>query len=573
MPHHPHARPPGHRVGRGVHRRRPRRRSHVRARHRSRSARPGHRRRATATPSSSLDDRARARRRRASTPATGSSPRTPGSPRRGRGRRPRVHRARRPTRSAASAPRTRPAPRPPPPGCRCSPGTRPFVDVDAAVAAAGVVGFPLLVKSVAGGGGIGMLRVHRRRPSSPAVVDAGHAPEPRRRSATARCSSSGSSRAPATSRCRCSATARARVVVLGDRDCSLQRRRQKVVEEAPAPGPRRRDCAPRSSTPRARLLEPMRYRSAARSSSCVDVDTGEFRFLEVNTRLQVEHAVTEAVTGVDLVEWMVRARGGRHRRASPPPPIARADGSRDRGAGLRRGSGARLPCRAPGCVTEARWPDRRARRHLGATPAPRSRRSTTRCSPRSIVHAPTARDAVDALRDALDAHHASRGIETNRRAASRSFVDAPTVPRRRRSTPRRSSAHRHARARSRCSTPGSSRPCRTCPGGVGLWHVGVPPSGPMDDRSFRARQPDPRQPPTARRASSAPRPGPRCASTPTTVVCLAGARPGATLDGEPVAVVRRRSRSRPAPTLALGAATAPGCARTCSCAAASTSPH
>ena len=104
---------------------------------------------------------------------------------------------------------------------------------------------------------------------------------------------------------------------LGERECSIQRRHQKIVEEiavAAVDGPtaggdgRRRRCASRAH---------LGYQSAGTVEFLLDDDTGEFFFLEVNTRLQVEHPVTEAVTGIDLVREQLRIAAGEHARLRP----------------------------------------------------------------------------------------------------------------------------------------------------------------------------------------------------------------------------------------------------------------
>ena len=198
---------------------------------------------------------------------------------------------------------------------------------------------------------------------------------PRARSTTRGSTSSASSRPRATSRCRCSATASARSTCY-ERECSLQRRRQKVVEETPAPG---LADAVRSGLREAAvaLCDAIGYRSAGTVEFLVDAESGEFFFIEMNTRIQVEHPVTELVTGVDLVAEQLRIAGGEPLRAAPGG--RRAARLRDRAAHQRRGSRQGfMP--SPGPLTAWSCPPARGCASTpGWSPAARSRRSTTRC--------------------------------------------------------------------------------------------------------------------------------------------------------------------------------------------------
>ena len=174
-------------------------------------------------------------------------------------------------------------------------------------AGAAQVGFPLLVKAAAGGGGKGMRLV-----SEPAELD--EAVAAARREALGGFGDDRVFLERYIERARhveiqILGDAHGSVVHLGERECSIQRRHQKILEESPSP---RVDAALRERMGEAALglARALGYRSAGTVEFLVDDDTGEFFFLEVNTRLQVEHPVTEAVTGIDLVREQLRiARG------------------------------------------------------------------------------------------------------------------------------------------------------------------------------------------------------------------------------------------------------------------------
>jgi acetyl-CoA carboxylase, biotin carboxylase subunit len=233
-------------------------------------------------------------------------------------------------------------------GVPIAPGTDPLPDADAAAAAAAGIGYPVMVKAAAGGGGIGMA----------AVSD-----EPALRAAyeTARTRAERFFGSPAVFLERYLPHARhvevqvlgladGRVLALGERDCSVQRRHQKVAEETPSPGV--------SDELRARMLAAARraalavdYRGAGTVECLVPADgSGEFYFLEMNTRLQVEHPVTELVTGVDLVEEQLRVAAG------DPPALDPDDLPEPRGHALELRVYAEDPKRflpGPGKIT--RW--------------------------------------------------------------------------------------------------------------------------------------------------------------------------------------------------------------------------
>ena len=183
------------------------------------------------------------------------------------------------------------------------PGTGLLRDVDEAREAARKIGYPIILKSTAGGGGIGM-RVIWNEDSlvqDYASVD---------RTARANFKQAGLyiEKYVAAARhieVQIFGDGEGNVIALGERDCSVQRRNQKVIEETPAPGLTEAQRSKLHETA-VRLGKAVNYRSAGTVEFVYDATDGKFYFLEVNTRLQVEHGITEEVTGIDLVEWMIR---------------------------------------------------------------------------------------------------------------------------------------------------------------------------------------------------------------------------------------------------------------------------
>ena len=184
-------------------------------------------------------------------------------------------------------------------------------DPDRLRAEADAIGYPVLIKAVAGGGGKGMRRVENSSDFADALVSC-------QREAA---SSFGNTQvliekyilSPRHIEVQVFGDTHGNVVHLFERDCSLQRRHQKVIEEAPAPG---MDAATRASICEAavRAARAVDYVGAGTIEFIADASDGlcadRIWFMEMNTRLQVEHPVTEEITGQDLVEWQLRVASG-----------------------------------------------------------------------------------------------------------------------------------------------------------------------------------------------------------------------------------------------------------------------
>lgn len=355
------------------------------------------------------------------------------------------------------------------------PGTGLLTSAEDALAAAETIGYPIMLKSTAGGGGIGMQLC-----ADPASVKASFESVQRTAKASFGDTRVYIERFVAEARhieVQIFGDGKGRVIALGERDCSLQRRNQKVVEETPAPG---LSMLTRERLHRAAidLGRSVSYESAGTVEFIYDPVRDEFYFLEVNTRLQVEHPVTEAVFGIDLVEWMVRQAAGED-------VLSGADTLTPKGTAIEVRLYAEMPHAdfrpSAGLLTEVSFPetlrvDGWIETGVEVTPF------YDPMLAKLIVAGEDRPAAIDKLQLVL-AETSIAGIETNldylRAIAASDLLASGKVA----TTALRDFAFVPDIVE--VLAPGAQSSIQELPGRLGLWHVGVPPSGPMDERSFR----------------------------------------------------------------------------------------
>ncbi|TQV74244.1 5-oxoprolinase/urea amidolyase family protein [Exilibacterium tricleocarpae] len=430
------------------------------------------------------------------------------------------------------------------------PGSPLLTDIEDALDRAAQIGFPVMLKSTAGGGGIGMQVCH-------STADLRSAWDSVRRLGANYFANDGVFLEKYIARARhievqVFGDGAGNTVSLGERDCSAQRRNQKVIEETPAPNlpaPLRR----RLHTTAERLMASVDYRNAGTVEFIYDTDAGAFYFLEVNTRLQVEHGITEAVWSVDLVEWMLKQAAGElgdlQQRKHQLEPGGHAIQARLYAEDPNREF---QPC--AGLLTEVHWPAAAGLRIDHWIEAGLEVPALFDPMLAKVIVCAADRETA---REQLDRHLAAStlyGIETNL-----DYVRAVLN-----TEPFRQGRLHTASLADFTFTPhtldvlqsGTQTTIQDYPGRTDLWHIGVPPSGPMDTLNFRLANKLVDNPETAAGLEITLH-GPTLSFNRPCRIALTGATIEASIDGAPVAMYQTLEVPAKA-VLRLGAITGKG---------------
>lgn len=406
------------------------------------------------------------------------------------------------------------------------PGTGVLKDLESALSAAEAIGYPVILKSTAGGGGIGMQLCWNASELSKSY------------DSVAQLSANNFSNADLFLEkfvenarhieVQVFGDGAGKVIALGERDCSAQRRNQKVIEETPAPNLAE---AVRNELHEVacRLLSAVDYRSAGTVEFIYDADTEGFYFLEVNTRLQVEHGVTEEIYSVDIVEWMIRLGEG-----SLPALEELAKSLMPRGHAVQARIYAEDPYKnfqpCAGLLSHVQFPQPSA----GVLRVDHWIESGVEVSPffdpmlaKIIAIADSREGALARLGEAIG-KSSIYGIETNLDYLQQLLLSEPL--RSGQYFTKTLADFEYSKHAIEVLAPGTLTTVQDFPGRTGYWDVGVPPSGPFDSRSFRLGNQLLGNPPTAAGLEMTLN-GPSLKFLSETQIVLTGAAMSAQLDG------------------------------------------
>ncbi|KAL6945078.1 urea amidolyase [Hanseniaspora vineae] len=340
---------------------------------------------------------------------------------------------------------------------------------------AATIGYPIMVKSSAGGGGIGLQKVDDEEDIERVFETVSHQGQ-----AYFGDSSVFLERYVENSRhveIQMLGDGFGKAKAIGERDCSLQRRNQKIIEETPAPNlPDATRAKMRAASESLGSL--LKYKCAGTVEFIYDQKRDEFYFLEVNARLQVEHPITEQVTNLDLVEWMLRLA------ANNAPSLDTIDIT-PRGASMEARLYAENPVKdfrpSPGQLTHVNFPEW-ARIDGWVKKGTKISAEYDPTLAKIIVHGNDRADCLAKLNEALN-ETSVYGCITNidylrSIASSEMFADAKMHT-------KILDSYNYQPSAIEITSPGAYTTVQDYPGRVAHWRIGVPPSGPMDAYSFR----------------------------------------------------------------------------------------
>ncbi|MBU0632651.1 urea carboxylase [bacterium] len=403
------------------------------------------------------------------------------------------------------------------------PGSSILADLEEAKREAVRIGYPVMLKSTAGGGGIGMQLCYDETELCGAY-------ESVKRLSENNFSDGGMFLEKYVALARhievqVFGDGKGFVAALGDRDCSVQRRNQKVIEETPAPGiaDETREALYAAAVA---LTSSVSYLSAGTVEFVYDTTSEEFYFLEVNTRLQVEHGITEEVTGVDLVEWMIRQAYGEN-------PALYEYVHAPYGHSIQVRIYAEDPSKnfqpSSGVLTNVKFADGIRCDTFIETGLNVSAFYDPMIA-KLIIKADERTQALVKIADAIDNTEID-GIETNLRYLG--AIVKSEVFKNAQQTTKYLNSFEFSTSSIDVLRPGTQTTVQDFPGRTGFWDIGVPPSGPFDNFSFRYANRIVGNDETAAGLEIAIA-GPTLRFNSDTVIALCGAKIDASLEGETI---------------------------------------